>query len=102
MTLLGWAIITLGTAILAISALGVLRLPGALARQHAATKAATLGLGAMILGVAIQQPSLDWWLRLALLGCVLLATVPIASHALARAASEASDDGQKRSNQVSP
>lgn len=94
MTLLGWATITLGTAILAISALGVLRLPGALARQHAATKAATLGLGAMIVGVAILQPSIDWWSRLAVLAGTLLTTLPVASHALARAASR-DPDGKK-------
>jgi multicomponent Na+:H+ antiporter subunit G len=93
MTVLGWAIVTVGAAILALSALGVLRLPGALARQHAATKAATLGLGTLALGVALLQPSTGWWLRLAILVCVLMATVPVASHALARATNEASADG---------
>ena len=86
MTTLGWMTIVLGAAMLALSALGVLRLPGPLARQHAATKAATLALGTMIAGVACLQPSVEWWLRLVILAFVLLATVPVASHALARAA----------------
>jgi multicomponent Na+:H+ antiporter subunit G len=85
-SLLGWGLLLLGAALLAVAALGVLRLPGALAKQHAATKAATLALGVMVLGVAALYPDAAWWGRLALLIAVLLATLPLASHALARAA----------------
>jgi multicomponent Na+:H+ antiporter subunit G len=85
-SLLGWGLLLLGAALLAVAALGVLRLPGALAKQHAATKAATLALGVMVLGVAALYPDTAWWGRLALLIAVLLATLPLASHALARAA----------------
>lgn len=86
MTVFGWVVITIGAALLAVAAFGVLRLPDALARQHAATKAATLALGVIIVGVALVQPSSAWLGRLALLAVVLILTVPIASHALARAA----------------
>lgn len=88
MTLVAWSAIALGAALLAIAAFGVLELPGALARQHAATKAATLGLGVMIAGLAMLEPSAAWWTRLALLLLVLMLTVPLASHALARAAAK--------------
>jgi multicomponent Na+:H+ antiporter subunit G len=86
MTIAGWWAISIGTALLAIAAYGVLRLPDSLTRQHAATKAATLGLGVMILGLALQHPTPGWLLRLAVLAVVLVLTVPLASHALARAA----------------
>lgn len=86
-----WTLVALGAGLLVVAAAGVLRLPDALTRQHAATKAATLALGLMILGVAALQPSADWWPRLGLLLAVLLLTVPVASHALARAAAARSD-----------
>lgn len=95
MTILGWSVISLGAALLAVAALGVLRLPGALARQHAATKAATFALGTMVVGVGILQPSAAWLWRLGLLAVVLLVTVPIASHALARAAARAEESAQR-------
>ena len=40
--ILGWLVCGLALIILLIAALGVYRLPDALSRQHAATKAATL------------------------------------------------------------
>lgn len=99
MTVLGWSVISLGAALLAIAALGVLRLPGALARQHAATKAATFALGTMVVGVGILQPSATWLWRLGLLAVVVLVTVPIASHALARAAARDEDEKSRRGGQ---
>jgi multicomponent Na+:H+ antiporter subunit G len=92
MSLLGWGLLLLGAALLAVAALGVLRLPGALAKQHAATKAATLALGVMVLGVAALYPDAAWWGRLALLIFLLLVTLPLASHALARAAAAQEQD----------
>lgn len=83
---LGWTLLTLGAALLVVAMLGVLRLPDTLARQHAGTKAATLGLGVMSVGVAFVLPNPGVWLRLVLLIAVLWVTLPAASHALARAA----------------
>lgn len=91
MTALGWALMIGGAALLAVAALGLHRLPDALSRQHAATKAATLALGAMLAGLAVLQPGSAWWIRIGLLVAVLAATVPIASHALARAAASRAD-----------
>jgi multicomponent Na+:H+ antiporter subunit G len=65
---------------------GVLRLPDTLARQHAGTKAATLSLVVMSLGLGFVLPRPEIWLRLLLLILVLWVTLPAASHALARAA----------------
>jgi len=92
MNAMGWALMILGAALLAVAALGLLRLPDALSRQHAATKAATLALGVMLARLALLQPSPAWWIRIGALVAVLAATVPIASHALARAAAPRSDN----------
>lgn len=79
-----------GTAVLLVAALGVLRLPDALTRQHAATKAGTLALSLFVVGgIMIALGSgweMAWSGRLLLLLALLYATLPLASHALARAA----------------
>jgi multicomponent Na+:H+ antiporter subunit G len=84
--LLGYALMIFGAALLVVAMVGVLRLPDTLARQHAGTKAATLALGLMALGLALVVPSAGAWTRLGLLIVALWVTLPVASHALARAA----------------
>ncbi len=86
MIALGWTLMILGAALLAVAALGLLRLPDALSRQHAATKAATLALGLMLAGLGLLQASFGWWIRIGALVALLVLTLPVASHALARAA----------------
>jgi multicomponent Na+:H+ antiporter subunit G len=75
--------------LLLIAAAGILRLPDALARQHAATKAATLAVSLFALGLMLVAWDAGWgwaWIgRLALMVLILLMTLPLASHALARA-----------------
>lgn len=86
MMTVGWTLCFLGVVVLLIAALGLLRLPDALARQHAATKAGTLGLGLLILGAGLAAGRWDWTPRLLLLLALLMVALPLASHALARAA----------------
>ena len=85
MTLLGWALCILAMTILLIAAVGIIRLPDALARQHAATKAATLAVTLFALGLAFVAWDAAWTWRLAVVVTILLITLPLASHALARA-----------------
>jgi len=84
--ILGWLVCALALSILLIAALGVYRLPDALARQHAATKAGTLSLALFALGVGLLVWDWAWAWRLIVLVLILLAVLPLASHALARAA----------------
>ena len=90
MTLLGFLVTALAMLVLLIAAIGVLRLPDALSRQHAATKAATIGVVLFAVGLGLAALGEGWgggWLiRLGLIVLLLLATLPLASHALARAA----------------
>lgn len=89
MTPLGWILCSLAMLILAIAAVGILRLPDALARQHAATKAGTLAVSLFALGLALVAWDSGWgwpWIaRLLVVVLFLLMTLPLASHALARA-----------------
>jgi multicomponent Na+:H+ antiporter subunit G len=85
MTLLGWAICIAAMTILLIAAVGIIRLPDALARQHAATKAGTLAVSLFALGLALVAWDVGWTWRLLLLVAILSMTLPLSSHALARA-----------------
>ena len=88
MSILIGVITTLAFTLLIISAIGILRLPSALARQHAVTKAATLSLSLLILAILLHAVhmgwSSDWVVKLSLLLGFLLLTLPLASHTLAR------------------
>jgi multicomponent Na+:H+ antiporter subunit G len=90
---LGWLTCGLALIILLIAALGVYRLPDALARQHAVTKAATLGVTLFALGTGLLAWDAAWTWRLLLLVAILFAALPLASHALGRAAASAQGDG---------
>lgn len=84
--IIGWLVLGLALAILLLAGLGVYRLPDALSRQHAATKAGTLSLALFALGTGLLAWDGEWSWRLAILVLILLAVLPLASHALAGAA----------------
>lgn len=86
MTLLGQVLAGLGALLLMFAAYGIMVLPDALARQHAATKAGTLALALICVGVMLVAGDAGWFLRLLAILVFLLATLPVASHMLARAA----------------
>lgn len=90
MTMLISILLIVSVVVMLIAAAGILRLPNALARQHAATKAATLSVSLFVLALVLQVADDDWgweWVaRLGALLLVLLVTLPLASHALGRSA----------------
>lgn len=79
-------LIVAGGCVLVIAAWGVVRLPDALSRQHAATKAGTFALALVCLGAIAAAAEAGWTIRLAVILAFLFATLPVASHLLARAA----------------
>jgi multicomponent Na+:H+ antiporter subunit G len=88
----GWVICTLGTVVILIAAIGVVRLPDALSRQHAATKAGTAAVILFASGVAMIMQDSAWSWRLLAIVVLLLFTLPLASHALSRAATREMSD----------
>jgi len=90
MMTLAYLLSALSILILIIASIGMIRLSDALSRQHAATKAATLSISLLILGLLCFALASDWetgWvIRLVLLLAILMITLPIASHALAKSA----------------
>ncbi|WP_122820721.1 monovalent cation/H(+) antiporter subunit G [Varibaculum vaginae] len=88
LTYLGVSILTLGSTMTLIAAIGVVKLPTLLQRQHAATKPQLTGFILTCLGlVAIRQ---TWsWLTVVMLAIVLQTiTAPIGAHLIGRTAKQ--------------
>jgi len=83
---LGGAVFAAGALLLVVAAAGLHLLPDALSRQHAGTKAVTLALGLLCVGAALMMQDTGWTVRIGVLLLFLGATLPVASHMLARAA----------------
>lgn len=80
------AFLILGGAFAAIAGLGLLRLPDVLIRMHASTKAGTLGVGLVTIGVALHFDSALITTKVVLIILFLLITAPVAAHLIGRAA----------------
>lgn len=82
------ALLLLGASIGLIGAIGVLRLPDSYTRMHAASKAGALGAALILAGVAAASEG-GFALAALFAMLVLLATAPLAAHAMSRAAHRA-------------
>ncbi|GAA1902177.1 hypothetical protein GCM10009716_10040 [Streptomyces sodiiphilus] len=79
-------LVVLGVALIAVAALGLIRLPDAFNRINAVAKAASLGVVLILLGVALRAPTTGAVVTLILAAVLQLATAPIAGYAAGRAA----------------
>lgn len=75
-----------GATLALLASIGVLRMPDVLTRMQASTKASTLGLGCLLVGLAIRNPELSLVVRAGSLGAFLLLTTAVGAHVIARAA----------------
>jgi multicomponent Na+:H+ antiporter subunit G len=76
----------LGAAFMLLAAIGITRMPDVYTRMQPATKAATLGVGCMLLAVAVHFSEVGVTMRaLAGIAFVVL-TAPVAAHMIGRAA----------------
>ncbi len=80
-----WILILLGSFFTVTGALGLLRMPEVFTRMHAASVTDTLGVGFLILGMAVQAGLSLVTLKLFFLLVLFLFTGPVVTHALARA-----------------
>jgi multicomponent Na+:H+ antiporter subunit G len=88
---LGWVLCVSGIIFILIAASGLIRLPDALSRQHAATKAATVAVIFFSAGVMLVVQDFSWTWRLVVIMLFLFLTLPLASHVLGRAAYKESE-----------
>ena len=75
-----------GVFFLFIAAIGVVRMPDLYNRMHATSKAGTLGVGLILLAVAVFYQELSVAARALSALAFIILTAPVAAHALGRAA----------------
>lgn len=80
------ALLIVGAFFYAAGTLGLLRFPDVYSRLHALAKADNLGLGFVLLGLALQAESLAAGLKLLLIWPLALAASAGVSYAIARRA----------------
>lgn len=83
MQLMGSILLLLGSSLVLVAALGVLRLPDVYCRAHALSKALTLGLLFLLVGWGLQVPEVSWF-KLGLALFFQFLTIPVSGHLLSR------------------
>lgn len=79
-------VIIVGVLFVAIGAVGLLRLPDFYIRISAITKAATVGVACIMIGVALNYNEISIAIKAFAVVLFLLITSPIAAHIIGRAA----------------
>lgn len=74
-----------GSALTLLAGVGVLRMPDLFTRMHVSTKSATLGVGCVLLGVAIYFGEIGVFTRSLLVILFFFLTAPVGAHLLGRA-----------------
>ncbi len=75
-----------GAAFFVAGTIGLLRFPDLYTRLHALTKADNVGLGLIVLGLAMQSASITAALKLIVIWLLVLLASSSAGHLIARAA----------------
>jgi multicomponent Na+:H+ antiporter subunit G len=79
-------LVVLGSALVLVACLGLVRLPDLYTRMHASTKPATLGVSLIVVALAIHSGELGIAVRALLIVLFFLLTAPVAAHRLGQAA----------------
>lgn len=74
-----------GTGFMTVAAIGLIRLPDLYTRMHAITKAGTLGIGLLLVGVAVHMGDLSFTTRAIAVILFVLLTAPVSAHMIGRA-----------------
>jgi multicomponent Na+:H+ antiporter subunit G len=85
----GWlsaGFLLLGATLAVLASIGVLRMPDVFTRMQASTKASTLGLGCLLVSLAIRNPEVSFVIRAVSISAFMLLTSAVAAHVIARAA----------------
>ena len=85
-TFVVFALAATGTLFLLLAAIGILRMPDLYCRASATTKAATLGVGCVLVSTSLYFSDLQVTTRVLATIAFLLLTAPVAAHMIARAA----------------
>jgi multicomponent Na+:H+ antiporter subunit G len=80
------ALLIAGATFGLLAGVGVLRMPDVFTRMQASTKASTLGLGCLLVAVALRHRELSFVVRAFSIAAFMLLTTAVAAHVIARAA----------------
>jgi multicomponent Na+:H+ antiporter subunit G len=80
------ALLLIGSLFLLLAAIGVIRMPDLLTRIQVATKASTLGVGCMLLALAVYSHDFGITIRALLVIAFFFMTAPVAAHMIGRTA----------------
>ena len=86
MSIAGSVLIGLGLAFMAITALGMIRLPDLFSRVHAVSKSETLGIALVLLGLILHEGATLVSLKIGLILLFVAVANPVGAHILTRAA----------------
>jgi multicomponent Na+:H+ antiporter subunit G len=78
--------LVIGASFLLLASIGIIRMPDLYSRIQAATKASTLGVGCIILALAIHFGDVGVSVRALLVIAFFFLTAPVAAHVIGRAA----------------
>jgi multicomponent Na+:H+ antiporter subunit G len=84
--LLASVAVVLGVTLALLSAVGIVRMPDVYTRLQVATKASSLGVGLIMLGVAVHFGDLGVTVRALLVVAFIFLTAPVSAHLIGRAA----------------
>lgn len=90
--MIGQAVALLGSALVLIAGIGVVRFRDPMSRLHALTKASTLGVVLVFLGAAMFLDRANDWTSLLLAAALQLVTSPISAGLISRSTYLTSDD----------
>ena len=86
LNLLSWIFVLVGSFLMVLGAIGILRFRGFWARLHAASVIESAGMIFLLVGMCLQAGDFLIFFKLAFIGLFLFITGPTSTHALASAA----------------
>ncbi len=86
MSIAGTVLLGAGLFLMAVTAIGLARLPDFLTRVHSVSKSETLGIALVLLGLIAHQGFDQTSLKLGLIALFVAITNPVAAHVLTRSA----------------
>ncbi|MCO5185188.1 MAG: monovalent cation/H(+) antiporter subunit G [Anaerolineae bacterium] len=79
-------LLVVGTLLMVVAGIGIMRMPDLYMRMSAATKASTVGAAALLLAAALSFAGLSVKTQVVATIVFLLVTAPVGAHVIARAA----------------
>jgi multicomponent Na+:H+ antiporter subunit G len=78
-------LMAIGGALMLLAGIGILRMPDLFTRMHVATKSATLGVGCVLIAVALFFGDIGVFTRALLVILFFFLTAPVGAHLIGRA-----------------